>query len=99
MPFLNIAVQDNSAGRFAKATEVVVIIHGLFNLPLPALNTTDNYIDPYDDTHDLRKLDVYYFHPDHLGSSSYITNMAGMVSQHMEYLPFGELCCFLKNGL
>ncbi|HUH50477.1 MAG TPA: RHS repeat-associated core domain-containing protein [Flavobacterium sp.] len=36
-------------------------------------------------------MDIYYFHPDHLGSSSYITNMAGMVSQHMEYLPFGEL--------
>lgn len=36
------------------------------------------------------KLDVYYFHPDHLGSSSYITNAAGTVSQHMEYLPFGE---------
>ena len=31
------------------------------------------------------------FHPDHLGSSSYITNLAGVVTQHMEYLPFGEL--------
>src|SRR5690606_15559059 len=28
---------------------------------------------------------------DHLGSSSYISNAAGTVSQHMEYLPFGEL--------
>src|SRR5690606_24245074 len=27
---------------------------------------------------------------DHLGSSNYITNLAGMVNQHMEYLPFGE---------
>ena len=35
-------------------------------------------------------LDIFYFHPDHLGSSSYITNLAGTVSQHMEYLPFGE---------
>lgn len=35
--------------------------------------------------------DKYFFHPDHLGSSSYITNLAGTVSQHMEYLPFGEL--------
>jgi RHS repeat-associated protein len=26
-----------------------------------------------------------------LGSSSYITNLAGTVSQHIEYLPFGEL--------
>jgi len=36
------------------------------------------------------KLSTFYFHPDHLGSSSYITNAAGTVSQHMEYLPFGE---------
>ena len=35
--------------------------------------------------------DKYFFHPDHLGSSSYITNLAGTVSQHIEYLPFGEL--------
>jgi hypothetical protein len=24
-------------------------------------------------------LNIYYFHPDHLGSSSYITNAAGVV--------------------
>src|SRR5690554_4813852 len=37
-------------------------------------------------------------HPDHLGSSSYITNLAGEITQHtcsersrrVEYLPFGE---------
>ncbi|WP_370031897.1 SpvB/TcaC N-terminal domain-containing protein [Flavobacterium sp. 28YEA47A] len=40
--------------------------------------------------HDPNDLNTYYFHPDHLGSSSYITNAAGIVSQHMEYLPFGE---------
>ena len=91
MSFLNIAVQDNSAERFVKAANVVASINQLFGSSLPALNTTDNYIDLYDDTHYLEKMDVYYFHPDHLGSSSYITNMAGMVSQHMEYLPFGEL--------
>ncbi|MFL9839291.1 RHS repeat-associated core domain-containing protein, partial [Flavobacterium sp. ST-75] len=30
-------------------------------------------------------------HPDHLGSSSYISNLAGNVSQHIEYMPFGEM--------
>src|SRR5690554_4928263 len=34
---------------------------------------------------------AYWYHPDHLGSSSYITNLAGEINQHMEYLPFGEL--------
>src|SRR5690554_1842629 len=33
---------------------------------------------------------AYWYHPDHLGSSSYITNLNGEISQHMEYLPFGE---------
>src|SRR5699024_1869200 len=32
----------------------------------------------------------YWFHPDHLGSSSYISNTDGYISQHMEYFPFGE---------
>lgn len=35
--------------------------------------------------------DAFYFHPDHLGSSSYISNLAGNVSQHIEYMPFGEM--------
>ena len=28
----------------------------------------------------------FYYHPDHLGSSSYITNLDGEVSQHIEYV-------------
>ncbi len=34
--------------------------------------------------------ETYFFHPDHLGSSNYITNFVGDVSQHMEYFAFGE---------
>jgi len=33
----------------------------------------------------------YYFHSDHLGSSSLITNQSGDVVQHLEYIPFGEV--------
>jgi RHS repeat-associated protein len=32
----------------------------------------------------------YYFHPDHLGSTSYITDASGEVYQHLEYFAFGE---------
>jgi RHS repeat-associated protein len=32
----------------------------------------------------------YYFHPDHLGSTSYITDAFGEVYQHLEYFAFGE---------
>ena len=34
--------------------------------------------------------DVYFYHPDHLGSSSWITDANGEAVQHLEYLPWGE---------
>lgn len=33
---------------------------------------------------------VFYYHPDHLGSSSYISDANGEVCQHLEYFAFGE---------
>ena len=33
----------------------------------------------------------YYFHSDHLGSTSIITDITGNVAQHIEYIPFGEV--------
>ncbi len=32
----------------------------------------------------------YYYHSDHLGSANYITDETGSVSQHLEYIPYGE---------
>lgn len=34
---------------------------------------------------------IYFYHPDHLGSSSYITDKEGKVIQHTEYMAFGEV--------
>ncbi len=34
--------------------------------------------------------DLYYFHPDHLGSSNLITDSQGQAYEHLEYFPFGE---------
>lgn len=33
---------------------------------------------------------IYYYHPDHLGSSSFISDASGLSTQHLEYFPFGE---------
>ena len=33
----------------------------------------------------------YFYHSDHLGSTSYVTDATGAVSQHVEYVPFGEV--------
>ncbi|HEY0653359.1 MAG TPA: SpvB/TcaC N-terminal domain-containing protein [Chryseosolibacter sp.] len=32
----------------------------------------------------------YFFHPDHVGSTSFITDASGEVFQHLEYFAFGE---------
>jgi RHS repeat-associated protein len=32
----------------------------------------------------------YFYHPDHLGSASWITDSSGKAIQHLQYLPFGE---------
>ncbi|PVX43757.1 RHS repeat-associated core domain-containing protein, partial [Hallella colorans] len=40
----------------------------------------------------------FYYHPDHLGSSSYITNLDGEVMQHIEYVPFGEVFIEERNN-
>jgi len=56
--------------------------------------TTNANVQPaygYTGTGALIENDIYYFHPDHLGSTSYLTNKQGNVSQHVEYIPFGEI--------
>ena len=34
--------------------------------------------------------DVYFYHSDHLGSASWITDNGGIAVQHLQYLPYGE---------
>lgn len=46
---------------------------------------------------DYEKMQFYYY-PDHLGSSNYITNLDGEVVQHIEYVPFGEVFIEERNN-
>jgi RHS repeat-associated protein len=39
----------------------------------------------------------YFYHPDHLGSASFVTDREGAVCQHIQYLPFGELFVSQRN--
>ncbi|MGC3979156.1 MAG: RHS repeat-associated core domain-containing protein [Paludibacteraceae bacterium] len=41
---------------------------------------------------------IYFYHPDHLGSSSLITDASGNVTQHIEYVPYGEVFVEERNG-
>jgi RHS repeat-associated protein len=38
----------------------------------------------------LEERDLYFYHPDHLGSTSIITDKAGVATQFVCYMPFGE---------
>ena len=41
----------------------------------------------------------FFYHPDHLGSSSFITNLEGEVVQHIEYVSFGEVFIEERNNV
>jgi len=34
---------------------------------------------------------LYFYHPDHLGSSTYVSDLNGLPTQRLEYFPFGEV--------
>jgi hypothetical protein len=40
---------------------------------------------------DKEESSLYFYHSDHLGSSSFITDANGISTQHLQYLPYGEL--------
>ena len=59
-----------------------------------ALSSLAQGFKPNDDYEKMQ----FYYHPDHLGSSSYITNLDGEVVQHIEYVPFGEVFIEERNN-
>ena len=61
--------------------------------PVP-WHSENNFQDP-----DAYEKLQFYYHPDHLGSSSYITNLDGEVVQHIEYVPFGEVFIEERNSI
>ncbi|RZL20402.1 MAG: hypothetical protein EOO89_00310 [Pedobacter sp.] len=89
MPGLNTStIRGLSTALVTKANNLITATHTTLNVPLPEVSSiTEPNLQITG--HNL-PAETYYFHPDHLGSSSYITNSTGRVSQHMEYLPFGE---------
>src|SRR5574344_2363811 len=60
-----------------------------WNDPTNPEDATAGYGYIADDTTDVE--DIYYFHSDHLGSTSYITDRKGNITQYDAYLPYGEL--------
>src|SRR5574344_758378 len=60
-----------------------------WNAPTNPEDATAGYGYIAADTTDVE--DIYYFHSDHLGSMSYVTDRKGNITQYDAYLPYGEL--------
>ena len=41
---------------------------------------------------------IFFYHPDHLGSTSYVTDVDGNIAQHIEYIPYGEVFVEERNN-
>lgn len=50
----------------------------------------DEEYEPTMDSEAEEKL-IFFYHPDHLGSTSYVTDADGNIAQHIEYIPYGEV--------
>ena len=55
-------------------------------IDLSSFKSTMAYCASHNDPED----EVYYYHGDHLGSASWISDANGVPVQHLQYLPFGE---------
>jgi RHS repeat-associated protein len=59
-------------------------------LKCPALPGGEPSINHYYDDTKVRP-ETYYYHPDHLGSTSWVTDQNARVHEHVEYFPYGEV--------
>ncbi|MFA7688213.1 MAG: RHS repeat-associated core domain-containing protein [Moheibacter sp.] len=83
-------VIGSSFGVLENAEQGVVQVYNELGIESPTYESTPVFIPVQSFTHTGSERGIYWFHPDHLGSTSYITNVLGEVSQHMEYFAFGE---------
>lgn len=83
-------VIGSSFGVLENAEEGVIQVYEAFGIDPPTYDSSPVFIPVQSFVHGGNEVEQYYFHPDHLGSTSYITNLLGEVSQHMEYFAFGE---------
>src|SRR5699024_4186118 len=85
---------DEMNRRVDEAGEQMNVLYSNLNkdlrLPTPHYYDSNFNLICFEPSHHPELYDAYWYHPDHLGSSSFITNTTGEISQHLEYLPFGE---------
>lgn len=55
-------------------------------------------LHPAQDSSDALEKFRYFYHPDHLGSASFVSNSSGGADQHIQYSPFGSLIVSQRNS-
>ena len=86
--------KDKGIANTNEASTKLIDIYSTFEVsppnlsPAPYQETVSSYHHQFDEG---ASLEMFYFHSDHLGSSNFITNIVGEISQHMEYTAFGEM--------
>ncbi|SMC46161.1 RHS repeat-associated core domain-containing protein [Moheibacter sediminis] len=83
-------VVGSSNQVIVNAEQGVIQVYDELGIDTPEYNSNPVFYPVQSFTHGATENEIYWFHPDHLGSTSYITNVLGEVSQHMEYFAFGE---------
>ena len=54
------------------------------------VTTFGNTLASYKSSKSAKETNIYFYHSDHLGSASWITNGSGTPIQHLQYMPYGE---------
>ena len=105
-------VSVDFAGKYAQSQQTIKDRYADFEVPYNGTDN-DDYVNGggfcCDDNPKLRagaigngndnpEIYQYYYHSDHLGSTSLITDLDGDIVQHVEYVPFGEVFIEERNN-
>jgi len=80
-------ISSNLISLMERSNEEAGIIASEINYPEGMLNAIEAVLGQ---GIDISEPDQFFYHTDHLGSSSWITDAIGTANQHYQYLPFGE---------
>lgn len=88
------------AGGLKKEDDLVNTIKARFDSLGIAYSEQDKGDVEKDSTMDSEENEslVFFYHPDHLGSTSYVTDADGNIAQHVEYIPYGEVFVEERNS-
>ena len=64
----------------------------------PSIIDNDNAVSPSKEVKREMQGNIRLYHVDHLGSTSLVTDIDGEITQHVAYIPYGEVFVEQRNG-